>query len=420
MENSEKNSILCLNDDCILQILSYVELHTLLELENVSTRFEYLVQEKYRAFRSFQINFRHIEKISQITKSFERIGPFINTLELFRGQAIPKQQLYEIFDSISVNCTNLTTLKFKYFVLDKTIAGKISEIARISLKTLELGTACTMIDEVEDILLTGINLENILMSGSFITSGRCPEYLAQVKKLNFTKCYEIEYSLFYKFMEKLKNLKSLDISFCNGLNSEYTGTQSDIVGDIVRLQPNLEELHLADIRIHDYNSLSKLKLLTKLTISNTQSPNVDNILIELAKTPDRLVYLNVSSCKITKNGLNALSKFENLSELYLDRIAAGIIYKLTPTKILTFVDVSFSNITEDEFLVMVKKFPSLNRVTAKYCVNLTNALIESIANCFDSLRIQRYYSLRLDVEGTNIKIEELKVYKTWIYKNTFF
>lgn len=402
-------SILCLNDDCILQILSYVELHTLLDLENVSTRFEYLVQEKYRSFKSFQINFRHIEKISKITKALEKIGPFIHTLELFRGPAIAKQQLYEIFDSIALNCTNLTTLKFKYFVLDKTIASKISEIARISLKTLELGTACTMIDDVEDILLTGINLENILMSGSFITSGRCPEYLAQVKKLNFTKCYEIEYSLFYKFMVKLKNLKSLDISFCPGLNSEYTGTQSDIVGDIVRLQPNLEELHLADIRIHDYSSLSKLKLLKKLTISNTQSPNVDNILIELAKTPEKLDYLNISSCKVTKNGLNALSKFDNLSELYLDKIAAGIIYKLTSTKILTFIDVSFSNISEDEFLVMVKKFPKLNRVTAKYCVNLTNTLIRSITDFFDSERIQRYYSLRLDVEGTNIKIEELKV-----------
>lgn len=402
-------SILCLNDDCILQILSYVDLHTLLDLENVSTRFEYLVQEKYRSFKSFQINFRHIEKLNNITKALEKIGPFIHTLELFRGPAIAKQQLYEIFDSIAANCTNLTTLKFKYFVLDKTIASKISEIARISLKTLELGTACTMIDDVEDILLTGINLENILMSGSFITSGRCPEYLAQVKKLNFTKCYEIEYSLFYKFMVKLKNLKSLDISFCPGLNSEYTGTQSDIVGDIVRLQPNLEELHLADIRIHDYNSLSKLKVLKKLTISNTQSPNVDNILIELANTPAQLDYLNISSCKITKNGLNALSKFENLSELYLDKIAAGIIYKLSPTKILTFIDVSFSNISEDEFLVMVKKFPSLKAVTAKYCVNLTNTLVQSIADFFDSERIQRYYTLRMEVEGTNIKCEEIKV-----------
>lgn len=402
-------SILCLNDDCILQMLSYVELDTLLHLENVSSRFEYLVQEKYRSFKSFQINFRHVEKISNITKVLEKIGPFIHTLELSRGQAIDKQKLYEIFDSISMNCTNLTTLKFKYFVLDKTIASKISEIARTSLKTLELCTGCTMIDDVEDILLTGIKLENILMSGSFISSGRCPEYLAQVKKLNFTKCHEIEYTLFYKFMVKLKNLKSLDISFCPGLNSEFTGTQSDIVGDIVRLQPNLEELHLADIRINDFNSLSKLKLLKKLTISNTQSPNVDNILVELAKTPSQLEYLNISSCKIAKNGLIALSKFDNLSEIYLDRIAAGIIYKLTSTKILIFVDVSYSNITEDEFLVMVKKFPSLKRVTAKYCVNLTNTLIKSISDFFYCERIQRYYNLRLDMEGTNLNIEEIEV-----------
>lgn len=105
--------ILDLNDDCLLEIFRYLDLKSLISVDQVCSKFNDTAQIIYRQFRHYEIHIRTEGNLSG--DILARIGPHLDSLLFSCGYLIVPTT---IIKNIVSNCHSLTRLKLQYITLN--------------------------------------------------------------------------------------------------------------------------------------------------------------------------------------------------------------------------------------------------------------------------------------------------------------
>ncbi|GAB0089443.1 uncharacterized protein DMENIID0001_039830 [Sergentomyia squamirostris] len=109
-------NLIDLDDDCLLHIVSFLELPDLLNFERVCCRTQEIARIVYKKFSNFHLRLR--EAFGQSEKILSSIGEFIEFLQFSLGFGINKDIKMGILEDISKFCPNMHTIKLQYFSLN--------------------------------------------------------------------------------------------------------------------------------------------------------------------------------------------------------------------------------------------------------------------------------------------------------------
>lgn len=363
-KDDQTSAIDLLNDDCLLNIFSYLSIYDLINVRGVSHRLENLCDVTFRSYHRLSLKLRDLQdKLDYLDSIFLNIViPNVYTLVMSGGAMINVNLRDQLLRHIP-NCINLVQLELSYFRLDESQLRSFQTTFR-NLKNLNLNR-CEMDDNkmlqiTELTQLTKLNLTgNTLLTGVHL-----PSIKSRLEELHLQFCTQIEFKYLAEYlMLNANQLLVLDISF------DKQAFDEDLLAVIVKYQPNLKILNVGEIRIERFDSISKLKDLKSFLFQQlttfSQRINVDELLEELSKSHLlKLLELDISFCELSPAGQMFLKKFECLELLRLKKLKSSdgkydFLGSLMCLPTLKELDISFCNMGNEACLDIISKSPNL-------------------------------------------------------------
>ncbi|KAL9657816.1 hypothetical protein ABK040_013154 [Willaertia magna] len=281
------------------------------------------------------------------------------------------------YDSSFTNLESLTELNITRWWDD--------DIVESSLNFPKLEKLTINLDEMHDKYLQNLNtLKELHILGSSFISGKC--FLNfNLEKLTIKSNYLVDSNYFVNF----KNLKSLNITRCEGLNLEFW-----------KYLPKLESLTINSTEIYDKH-LETLQNLKYLEIIFLESIN-GNCLLNLTKLESLIIY----NMKVLKD--EYLINLHNLKLLrfeYCNDIITGVcFYNLKNLTDLTIKHSQFINDSHLQNLQNLKKLTIVNceNIYGKCFNNFTKLKELTICNCNQNFETKYFNALK---NLTYLKIE---------------
>ena len=156
------------------------------------------------------------------------------------------------------------------------------------------------------------------------------------------------------------------------------------------------DLSYSRVQDHEFREfLQHCQRLRNISLANCQTIT-DKTIEHLIEMLPNMTELNISNCQnITNYGINLLlRRAHNLVSLNVGRLACvhpvqallrpKYTYDGTPgvTSKLTNIDVSHSNVTDEDVMTLLESFPALKKVTMRECKELrylSSRVLEKIA-----------------------------------------
>lgn len=382
-------------DDCLLEILKYLDVFELILLRNLNQRLQAVVDSELekRCKEPFEIQLLHKKtfysdllrhskkegggiKVVEADRMLGCVGNYVSSIHLSgtsfeskleREQHFSVVRLDLIMDSLLKHCVNgpLTDLTICNFYL----MNRMSIYAPIwqKLDTLELVNYDMKENELEAIFKNCRQLVRLKLDLKGVPNKRCygTEMLNcnkitgtcflklpnTLKEFNLRNCKGLDLNMLSTFFENNKQLEVLHYSW--HYSKRYPSTIGfEIYGIISKHLPNLKTLivdNLGDrselmcstnmaLNLRSLNSLGSLKYLKKLTI-DVKNQNVSQMLIQFAQHGqlEELFMRNVQINPYTYDGLP--TKFSSLKILrvrYTNLNALDSSYFLNLAKFFTF------------------------------------------------------------------------------------
>lgn len=129
-----------LNDDCLLEIFRYLDMKTLIVVDQVCRKFDEIAQLLYRQYHHYEIHIRTEGNLSG--DILQRIGPHLNSLLFACGYLIVPTT---IIRHIAKNCTGLRRLKLQYLTLGDV---DLSLLEDIFLELTHLDITCCRVSQI--------------------------------------------------------------------------------------------------------------------------------------------------------------------------------------------------------------------------------------------------------------------------------
>lgn len=345
------NEIFQLNFDCLVHVISFLDLKDLANLDKASDNFKPITESSYKRYKSFDCNSIRPISIIEGRTVITQIGSYLTSISLTRGDFTSVASVNSFLNIAAVRCTELKDLYIESVNIDSMMLKKLNIFPR--LKSIEL-IHCKIDDRIMECLETATFLEKLNLSENFNLNGRCMVNTMNLVSLNLDNCSRFLPSHFSNVCINNKCLVQLNIAGCNSLTPKS-------VNDISTNLLNLEELIISNCycQISSTNLLEFVNLpkLTKLTIKFYNLANIDDLLLKFAEK-DQLKCLDISLIQIvTKRTIEAIAQFDkleilkmnfslfsfdeykwrnvkgNLQEMYLSRC-----YKVTADGLMKFVE----------------------------------------------------------------------------------
>ncbi|XP_055703866.1 uncharacterized protein LOC129802224 isoform X2 [Phlebotomus papatasi] len=139
-------NLIDLNDDCLLCIVSFLELRELVNFEHVCRRTQQIARMRYRKYSKYKLLLR--DENMESAKILNSIGEFIEIMEFSSGFMINNNINKRILKNIANFCINMHTL-----TLSLNNAERVQQLEHITicsaLKTLYLVNCDVNMDLIE-------------------------------------------------------------------------------------------------------------------------------------------------------------------------------------------------------------------------------------------------------------------------------
>lgn len=129
-----------LNDDCLLEIFRYLDLRTLIVVDQVCCKFNEIAQIIYRQYRHYEILIRNEGNLSG--EILSRIGPHLDSLLFSCGYLIVPTKILRY---IVANCTALTRLKLQYLTLGDV---DLTILEDLFVNLIDLDISCVRVSHI--------------------------------------------------------------------------------------------------------------------------------------------------------------------------------------------------------------------------------------------------------------------------------
>ena len=301
-----------LNDDCLLKILSFLDLHEVMTFKNVCKKFEDVAEVHCKHQRT--LDFSKIKSKNKLTlmdarNILDHIGHHVQSLsissEKFNNQRVLQQ--------LSKHLKNVVNLKLTGFKLDKVFWRQMRNVL-LKLESLDVSDNRNINEEFLNCFkgkstrkcLRKLNLSNNVLNGN------CLLNLKAITHLNISECNKISGKNLKEFVKLNEGLKTLDISKCSNL---YGNDVNEALGKLLQL----EKLSLNNYYIDDVNSgvcIPNVDMLVKLKhlhVHNIYYPPTDQLL----KTINRenvIETLIVSYGQLAQTSVNSIFTMRHLKK----------------------------------------------------------------------------------------------------------
>lgn len=349
-------SLLCLNDDCILHILSFLDIVHLVRLRGTCSRIDELIDitcaKNKESFDFSEIN-QGEKGITLMTARdiLAYLGPQLKSLKIdsddFNSGSVRP------LDLITKYCTSLESLDLDGFNLSKNIVKKLIPVVK-NLKKFAAGAKSRFDDSISQCLCKATKLKHLIVCGNWDVTGKFLTKINNLERLSLNRCGNIQPKLFIQALQKNLTLKALEIQCCDKIDDRVLST---IVSDLKQL----EELTISNQypAMKRYDRFGEIASLKKLTVEFHSYTSIDRLL-EVLSEKSNLMEFNyvVSDSKINPKTIELIAKLSSLKVLSL-----GFISTLSDNDIR-----HLSNLTNLESLLI----PGSGDVTPTALLDLIN------------------------------------------------
>ena len=304
-----------LNEDCLLHVISFLDVLDILSLKKVSKKFSELGDVHLRSIK--RLNFTNIKSSSKLT--FHEAKLVVRAVGSNIAYAsINSEKFYSrrVLSLIPKYLTNLKYLHLTGFKLeDQSFWDQMSKIL-IMLETLDLSDN----SEINENFLKSFKklqprLKKLDVSNSNV-NGNFLKMIPHVEWLNISGCGYITGKQLIKFVVIRKSLKSLNIGKCPNIYGKD-------VNEMLKNVPQLEMLSLNNYYVDDETSrfvipsINPLMSLKELTIQNVNYPPSDQLLRTI-NLNNCIETLNISYGNLTLTSVHAMRTMKHLKKLIIN------------------------------------------------------------------------------------------------------
>ncbi|GAB0091116.1 hypothetical protein DMENIID0001_059240 [Sergentomyia squamirostris] len=398
----EQTSILKLNNDCWLEIFSFLSLEEKTRLKFICKYFNELADESYKTCRIFDcVKLRKNPKITdeKLEEIALKIGKYVDILKISWGRNDDKKRILAIFEC----CPKLKHLYLNGDVTQIFVESQDKDILRkmlTKLKSLQMRHT-TLNDDIGILFRDAGHLESLDLVTSEI-NGSSFSHLKNLKVLNVDGSQINGSIAFEDFCQANLTLEKLDVSYADFFDQ-------DCLNGVTRNLKNLHELNIGRY-LYEYrlDRVINLRNLTHLTI-RCMRPNEWSWLEALAEKK-RLEYLSIIASS-NERFLNALNKFQTLKILKIFsciNLDDDFLANLPKPEILEELHIRGSKVSDDgayDFITM--KSSVLKYIDLTGCRNISDNFSCRIQKTVRKtpLTIQaKYTGIRNSFQSANLQI----------------
>ncbi|XP_063703648.1 uncharacterized protein LOC134833300 [Culicoides brevitarsis] len=394
-----------LNDDCLREILKFLQPHELLRLYGVCRRFDYFIDEIRRKIHSFE--FQSISgtrwESEKIHETLAFVGPSVKSLVINRGILdIPNLTLFELIHQL---CPKLESLNVYRCTLRSTdILNELTFVVK-NLKSIIL-TDCIFNNELGECFAGADKLENLSI---YYNNGINEDFFKHIKNLqslSVIKCSSI------KPKEMLKNnltLKKLNVKQSFHMNNDF-------INFITHNLTSLEDLEFSvksdsDVKISCFGEMPNLKRLSICGGSREFTTIIREFDLLMENLNHKKIIEQLELSWFHRNIINSVSKLTNLKSLslnFMDLPETGL-KNLEKLKKLEHAEFLSEWISKNDIIEIVKDHKNLKYLKIDHSMD-----IEFLEKIIAILKISK--RLKLEIKSgigmiTNKKTTKQKYHK---------
>lgn len=332
------------NDDCILHIMSYLDLLDIVNLGKTSSRFQSVARELYGRKKHFSFNTNTGDSsINEVNLPIilKEIGSNIRSIE-WHGLSASH------LDILAKYCSNVTRMKFcnmstdvysLSFKKNKTFFEKLKRMHIDNAKIFD-SSVKPMISQSKLISLKFERCQNI--RGNFLTKRNSNK----LKHIKVSNCRHFLYgeggiegideiTLFQRNNQLVTFSIDTCCSYLHCLTSE-----SEILATLEELELDFSCFSGNDLDKLKFKDLKRLKRLTMTLKNITIHPNLNTLFFAMGQV-DTLESLNVDYIQIDDKTIMCLGSIKNLKKLRMNKIK-----NTTAQRLYTDICSNLPNLTE--------------------------------------------------------------------------
>lgn len=372
-------------------------------LDKASEKFKPCTNSLYRRYKSFDFKSIRPVTVASTKISLKQIGSHITSI-IINGNELLYDDDQVVLNLVVKFCPNLESISILGInIHNKTVKKMIEAFPKI--KTIEFIAGFIYESDMRfEKLMATASLNKLNLRKNYEILGRCICTIKNLVSIDLSYCKRLQPYYFNIFCLNNKALVQLNIVRCHGLTVRS-------IKDITSHLLNLEDLCISSSynnwKPTDTLELANLPKLKKLTIVFNRSESIDNLLTTLA-TKDLLEYLDISgNSKLTMNTIDALVSCKKLKILKLNKC-----YNFDD-QMLTRLEENLNElhiaqcfrVTTACLINFVERSPNIRILDITDCVHIENDFYYSVSASLTQQNRKHY--LTVFVDGTVLTILEL-------------
>lgn len=347
-QSQSQTKLLGLNDDCLVEILNYLDAVDLCAVNQIAGRLHRIAQQVFRmhfttldlSHISSNVNYYELT-LYKARNLFQCFGASIVQLKV-AALAFKVEKRPRVVDLIVRHCPNLKSLEFIDFQFRNSRIAHVQKFLG-NLHDLTL-TRCNLQGCLRNLFRECVQLKTLVIQTDTNLNGACLEWeFPQLESATLTMRDDISLHNFYTFLRMNPQLKSLELFHCDDETFDPIATNL----------PQLERLLVEVSYFYDYvenlKSLLRLNHLKELKLNCSLYPI--STFVDALAAKGTIEVLHISEGVLNDHLIEALSKCKRLRSLKL---------------------CSMPNV-HDKFLIgLAKNLPNLNEFYIRRCQAMTN------------------------------------------------
>ncbi|KAL1454007.1 hypothetical protein WDU94_010304 [Cyamophila willieti] len=397
-----------LNDDCIRDIFSYLNLVTRTKIEVVCKRWHRISRSMWLVVRD--LNFTRAPLSTFLDEASSQYDFTARQLISYTGHNLQSltlrrfQNTTKTLKEIRNQCKCLERLSLVHFNFfdEEVIVPSVTSLKHLTLDSCQISDKLLTKALAKAKSLDSINLVRHL-SGS-----GCLVLLNNIHSLTITHS-EISHDHFEKFLKRNgSKLKSLSLVKCRLDQEMYESA----VEKMVTLAPHIEVLKL------DRYCPETLTLTTLYKLANLRSLSLcrnigvtGEALLKITRNCKKLESVTLDSCTgLTPAAIEGLGKLPKLTHLSMIHVKdglsneafIGLVNNLSSPNLLQTVLIANTLLSDEALYALLTLCPGLSMLDIAFCRHVTEATLMTAEDCVTS-RTQRPLTLTMRIDNTHIK-----------------
>lgn len=395
-----------LNEDCLLHVITFLDVLDLLSLKSVCKNFLGLCEAHLKTVKS--LKFSDIKEKKKLTLHeakmvMETVGGNV-TCASIGSEKFNNQRILAFVPKYlkSLKHLRLTGFKLEPINFWDQMAYILPQLETLDLSdNSEINENFLKSFRKKDTILKSLNVANCTVNGNFL------KMVGKLESLNVSGCRFVTGKQLLSFVESNDKLKSLNISKCPNIFGKD-------VNELLQKASQLEVLSLNNYYIDDETSkfvipsINQLINLRELTIHNINYPPCDQLLRTI-NLENRIEVLNISYGNLTLTSVYAISTMKSLRKLsmnFKNSVPEDFVDYLMELERLEELRISCCSYVSPTNALRLFVLPRFKLLDISRCCGYSNDFVTDLAEELKLNRVTRKIQIR--VGQTEIDQEVLK------------